>query len=321
MRSKTLSILVLCLLFFGCEKSNIDERIILHGYGPSISPKENVVAFLGIEGQIPDVELKGYIWDISEKKALGNFGYGMLRHSSISWSPDGKKIAAVGSADGKSNIWIFDPWGNEEPIMMTDYQRKPYKDLWRSSDAKIGFTIIHGMQNPSWSPTGEYIAYSYHDQEKMTIWIVSTNDKRMEQLTQGPRDDEPCFSSDGSSIIYTACSCENRREIMQVILKDRTIHPLISSPYKEAEPVWSPDGNYIAFVSDRDGTDQIWVRSLPDSLEYQFTTEKGVSCYTPTWTPDGRYILYHKGEIGGIWMKEFDFEKLRTPPVIHISEH
>jgi len=312
MKLRDLSVLLICLFILSCSKSYEGKKVIQPGVNPAVSPKQNVVAFCRIERKDETHVFKGYVQNIFEKNIIGSFGDGILDPVRLSWSPDGKKIAAGGFAEGKFNIWIFDPWGKEKPIMITDYQRKPDKE-WVSSDSKTRFLDTQFMQNPSWAPTGELIAFSFHDIGKTAIWVVSLKDKNLEQLTQGPVDDQPCFSTDGLRIAYTTCTCDNGKEIMEVTLKDKTIQPLISSPFNEEDPAWSPNGKYIAFVSDRDRSNQIWIRRMSDSLEYQFTYGgKKETCYSPTWTPDGRYLLYSKHEVGGIWMKEFNPDIFKT---------
>jgi Tol biopolymer transport system component/imidazolonepropionase-like amidohydrolase len=59
----------------------------------------------------------------------------------------------------------------------------------------------------------------------------------------------------------------------------------------EQQPRYSPDGQTIAFVSDRSGIDNIWLMDADGSNRHQLTEEKESLPTAPTWTPDGDYIV------------------------------
>ena len=58
----------------------------------------------------------------------------------------------------------------------------------------------------------------------------------------------------------------------------------------DAQPRWSPDGRTIAYVSDRDGSDDVWVVDADGRNARQISKTDRTQFLTPTWTPDGRYI-------------------------------
>jgi imidazolonepropionase-like amidohydrolase/Tol biopolymer transport system component len=77
----------------------------------------------------------------------------------------------------------------------------------------------------------------------------------------------------------------------------------------EAQPRFSPDGKLIAFSSDRDGGDNIWVMDADGKNRRQVTKETTRLLNTPAWTPDGQYLLARKhwtdtrsAGAGEIWM-------------------
>ncbi len=77
----------------------------------------------------------------------------------------------------------------------------------------------------------------------------------------------------------------------------------------EAQPRYSPDGKLIAFTSDRDGGDNIWLMDADGGHRRQLTKEATRLLNTPAWTPDGQYILARKHFVdqrslgaGEIWM-------------------
>ena len=62
----------------------------------------------------------------------------------------------------------------------------------------------------------------------------------------------------------------------------------------EIQPRFSPDGQRIAFTSDRGGADNIWVMNANGSDKRQVTKEDFRLLNQPTWSPDGRYIAAKK---------------------------
>ena len=62
----------------------------------------------------------------------------------------------------------------------------------------------------------------------------------------------------------------------------------------EVQPRFSPDGNRIAFTSDRGGGDNIWIMNRDGSDKKQVTKEEFRLLNQPSWSPDGRYIIAKK---------------------------
>src|SRR5579872_4451905 len=59
----------------------------------------------------------------------------------------------------------------------------------------------------------------------------------------------------------------------------------------DSQPVFSPDGKRIAFTSDRDGSDNLWIANADGSEPKQLSKDKDGDFLSPNWTPDGEYVL------------------------------
>lgn len=77
----------------------------------------------------------------------------------------------------------------------------------------------------------------------------------------------------------------------------------------ETQPRYSPDGKLIAFTSDRDGIENIWVMDADGKNRRQVTKETQRQMGTPAWSPDGQYVFARKhltdtrsAGAGEIWM-------------------
>src|SRR5690606_38241061 len=71
--------------------------------------------------------------------------------------------------------------------------------------------------------------------------------------------------------------------------------PLLSGLPYDADPVFSPDGKQFAFVSDRSGSNNLWVANIDGSQLKQLSHDNGAMLYSsPSWSPDGRYVYVSK---------------------------
>ena len=59
----------------------------------------------------------------------------------------------------------------------------------------------------------------------------------------------------------------------------------------DGQPRYSPDGTQIAFLSDRDGADNLWIASADGSNPHQLSKDKQSIVASPWWTPDGQYVI------------------------------
>ena len=64
-------------------------------------------------------------------------------------------------------------------------------------------------------------------------------------------------------------------------------------PY-DAMPRFSPDGKWLAFISDRDGADNLWIANADGTGLRQLTREKRFSFQSPSWMPDSEYVLIYR---------------------------
>ncbi|HEX7090327.1 MAG TPA: amidohydrolase family protein [Longimicrobiales bacterium] len=69
---------------------------------------------------------------------------------------------------------------------------------------------------------------------------------------------------------------------------------LTSGPAYDVQPRFSPDGRHIAFTSDRDGLDNLWIMDADGSSPRQITKERERQVNSPIWTPDGMYLIGRK---------------------------
>ena len=116
-----------------------------------------------------------------------------------------------------------------------------------------------------------------------------------------PRISQPTVSPDGRHAAYTVAHADpdansSTRHIHLVDLETGADRVLTPGPGKHHSPAFSPDGQLLAFVSDRDGTTQLWALPLTGGEARQVTTGTG-GVGTPVWAPDSQRVAFERSVI------------------------
>lgn len=106
----------------------------------------------------------------------------------------------------------------------------------------------------------------------------------------------PAISPDGRLIVFTrtwidTMKDQSRSNLWIVNADGSRIRELTRGDWRDSSPVWSPDSERIAFLSDRDGTDQLHVMYL-DTGEVAQLTHLPRPPSSIRWSPDGRQIAF-----------------------------
>ncbi|WP_026700384.1 S9 family peptidase [Salibacterium aidingense] len=106
---------------------------------------------------------------------------------------------------------------------------------------------------------------------------------------------EPQLSRDGEKYAFVQQMARNNQEydshlFIHHLTDDIPVQWTFGS-VQDHTPRWSPDGTELAFVSNRSGTDQIWVMSSTGGEPRQLTNLKNGAA-APAWAPNGKYILF-----------------------------
>jgi Tol biopolymer transport system component/imidazolonepropionase-like amidohydrolase len=111
-------------------------------------------------------------------------------------------------------------------------------------------------------------------------------------------------SPDGQTLVFHMLG-----DVYSVSIDGGQARALTSDLAWNFQPRFSPDGSKIAFVSDRDGAENIWIMDADGSNLTQVSDESEHLLHNPAWSPDGDYIAARKGYVsqrsipaGSIWM-------------------
>lgn len=101
------------------------------------------------------------------------------------------------------------------------------------------------------------------------------------------------FSPDGQLLAFIRADPKTQRDIWITSVKDRKREPFLITQATEGAARFSPDGRWIAYVSDESGRPEIYVQPYPGpGGKWQISIDGGIE---PAWNPNGRELFYRTG--------------------------
>ena len=202
-----------------------------------------------------------------------------LADHSPAFSPDGRTLAFVRqSAAAIADIYLV-PVDGGQPQRLT------------SNDQQI-----RGL---TWTPDGREIVFSLQPGgfiSNSSLWRISSLGG-MPELLSGTGGDAvyPAISRQGSRLIYSRQTRDVniwRLELSGLTTASNRPARLIASTRMDIFPRISPDGDRIAFESDRSGSGEVWVCDRDGRGVVRLTSFADVNAGSPCWSPDGRWIAF-----------------------------
>ena len=165
-----------------------------------------------------------------------------------------------------------------------------------SRDTLSRFTFEGGSnQSPVWSPDGKRIAFSSDWEGPRNIfWQLADGSGGLERLATSNSEQYPvAWSRDGQLLAFVQTDPVTGRDIWVLRLNDRRAQPFLRTPFNEGAASFSPDGRWLAYVSDESGRPEIYVQPYPGpGGKWQISTEGATE---PLWNPNGKELLYRSG--------------------------
>jgi Tol biopolymer transport system component/predicted Ser/Thr protein kinase len=243
---------------------------------PSISPDGKVIAY---------ASRSAGNWDIYVQRIGGSNPVNLTRDSAEddvqpAFSPDGERIAFRSSRNG-GGIYLMGATG-ESVVRISDF----------------GF-------RPAWSPDGGQIVVQTSDFVQPAgrpglseLWTIDVKTGKSRKLF-GPDAVQPSWSPGGKRIAYWAIPTGGgQRDIWTIPAEGGTPVPVTQDPPLDWDPIWSPDGQYLYFSSERSGNMNLWRVRIDESSGKTLGSPEAVTrgaaatIHSPSVSKDGRRLAY-----------------------------
>lgn len=164
------------------------------------------------------------------------------------FSPDGQRLAVAVTPveDPGPDIWVLEPQGS----------------------AMLRLTADHGSTLPAWSPDGGRVAFGHKPGGKPVGWGLrwlrsdgtGVDDLLPGHIKQFPLD----FTPDGRALVLQRAQPPTGTDLWILSLEgERPARPYLQGAANEHSAAVSPDGRWLAYVSDERGRDEVYIRSFP----------------------------------------------------------
>jgi eukaryotic-like serine/threonine-protein kinase len=196
-------------------------------------------------------------------------------------------------------------------------------DLMRGSSTRLTTTKTAVQTAGVWSPDGTHIAYTANPGGVLGIYQRASNGAGdAELLWKGPQQiaGPSHWSPDGRFLQFAVFDPKTGADMWLLGLKDRKAFPFLQSQFTEIGGRFSPDGRWLAYISNRSGTTEIYVRPFnPDATGAttsggEFLVSKGGAAGMPRWRSDGKELYYLRPD-GKIMAVD-----ITTTPQFHAGE-
>ena len=246
---------------------------------------------------------------------VDRIGYSIsLQYASLALAQTGTLV--YGLADATSSLTWFDRLGKQlgtvwdsaeylHPRLSPDgrtiavARREPQQfalDLWSiDTERRTPTRLTSGPTNerfPVWSPDGNRLAFASLQHTLSDIFVKSIRSDAAPEpmLTSNVSKFPTDWSADNRWILYHGLSQSTGWDLFILDVASRKPSVFLSTPFNEFLGQFSPDGRWLAYVSDESGSFQVYVQPFPATGErWQISTAGGMQ---PRWRRDSREILF-----------------------------
>lgn len=240
------------------------------------------------------------------------------------WTPDGKELvfSSFQTSQLPSKLWRVPASGGvveeipvgakvQEPAISAQGNRLAFVqmeedlDIWQidlrkpaeRTPATKFISSTWNDSNPLFSPDGRKILFASNRSGKASLWICDSDGSNPRLLTSDSAGSAD-WSPDGQQIAFDSL-IDGSNDVCVVSAEGGNWRRMTTGLSTDSFPVWSRDGRWIYFNSNRSGQEQIWKLPSGGGEAVQVTQQGG---YLPFTSPDGKFIYYAKKRgIAGIW--------------------
>ena len=285
-------------------------------HGPAASPAGDEVAYARLTGTGCEVVVQSIAFGVPEAVADCTSKFPTL----VDWSPDGDWLAYT-------NLEADDPQGHRR-LYLVNLDSGAQRQL--SDAVSPTGSDFYPRYSPSGSRVA-FLRGEPQPDHRASLWIVNVDSGDERRLTQQPAqlggmtwidDDTLLYASNdaghfetrrltistgsvspvaGPDLVHPeydratgmliAASRRSERDLA-VIEEDGAVRPIASSTSDDHHGVFSPSGDFVAFISRRSGYDELWIADMNSSAVRRLTRFDGTTIRYPSWHPAGQRILF-----------------------------
>ncbi len=189
-------------------------------------------------------------------------------------SPDEKSVVFSRVVDNNCDIWVLDLRRNVSSKLTHD----PAVD-----------------DSPIWSPDGSRIAWSSHRSGESSVYSIAATGAGQEELltkTGKPGAYVTDWSQERKAVLYYRPGERDSTDLwIAPQYGDKKPFPYFQSQFNKYHAMFSPDGRWIAYVSDESGRNEVYVQDFPLTNERKRQISSGGGA-DPQWRKDGTELFY-----------------------------
>jgi eukaryotic-like serine/threonine-protein kinase len=212
-------------------------------------------------------------------------------------SPDGRQLAVTIVSDTGSDIWIVD-LARATRVRFTTGGTSAFP-LWSTDSSKVAYqSTVPGSSNLFWKPLngGEAQSFLSGASAASPSWpnaAANLLPGTLPTLSGGGPQFPSSWTSDQSVLAFHERKPSGDRDIWTVSEGSAPV-PFLLTPFDERSPKFSPDGKWIAYVSDESGRNDVYVQPFPGpGAKWLVSTDGGVD---PVWSHDGRELFFRRDD-------------------------
>ena len=194
---------------------------------------------------------------------------------SLALSPDGKRLAVTLIVGGqKMDIWIK-PIAGGPPARLTLGTDRSFRPAWNADGRTVGYVV---------------------ERSDLRQWHEKPGDgSGSERRVLETFVNQALWSRDGQWLVYRTGRVDDLDIFARRTSGDTTSIPIAAATgVNEHSPTLSADGRWIAFVSDKSGAWEVYVRPFPNAASGEWQVSEGGGT-EPRWGPNSRELFYKRG--------------------------